>query len=119
MLTMLTWWYGRGWLWALHSIDRQFDNIGRYFAVGVLVRTWFAPWKQISSPSTFRNFFQSAVDNFISRLIGGIIRTTMLLIASVWGVIAILSGIILALIWPFLPMSVILLPVLYISGTSL
>lgn len=119
ILVMLGWWYGRGWLWVLKSIPANLSRISQIFAVNVLLKTWWAPWKQIYTPSNFRNFFQIAIDNSISRLIGGIVRTLMLFCAFVLAIFAILFGVVAALLWPLLPMSIVLLPVLAVGGDSL
>lgn len=116
---MLGWWYGQGWLWAIKQIDVRLQNIGNIFAVKVLIRTWFAPWKQITSPSSFHNFFQAATDNAISRVVGGIVRTTMLLLALIWALLIIVSGLIWIILWPLLPLGIIILPVLTISKVGL
>lgn len=119
IIVMLGWWYGRGWLWVLRSIGTNLSRISQIFAVKVLLKTWFAPWKQIYTPSNFRNFFQIAIDNSISRLIGGIVRTAMLLCALVLAILAVVFGVILAILWPLLPVSIVLLPVLALGGDSL
>lgn len=119
ILVMLGWWYGRGWAWAFKSIGAQLSVIGSVFAVRVLLKTWFAPWKQITSEATFRNFFQALIDNTISRIIGSFIRGTMLFFALLWALLALILGILFVLIWPLLPFSIILLPLLALSGVAL
>jgi hypothetical protein len=119
IVVMLGWWYGQGWLWAIQGIGRRLGHIGSVFAVRVLIRTWFSPWKQITSPSSFRNFFQAAVDNTISRVIGGFVRTIMLVIALLWAIFVIASGFVFIIVWPFLPFSVFILPLLMASGVTL
>jgi hypothetical protein len=119
ILVMLGWWYGQGWLWALGSIGRRLQHVGNVFAVKILLKTWFSPWKQISTPSTFRTFFQAMIDNTVSRFIGGIIRTFMLLAAAVWALFIIASGLVLIVLWPFLPAAVLALPLLTIGGVTL
>lgn len=119
IVVMLGWWYSQGWLWSIQGIGRRIKAIGSVFAVGVLIRTWFSPWKQITSPSSFQNFFQAAVDNTISRLIGGVVRTMMLLAALVWAIVTILIGVVFVIIWPLLPLSIFLLPILALGGVTL
>lgn len=116
---MLRWWYGQGWLWAGHLIERELENIGRVFAVKVLIRTWFAPWKQITSPATFNNFFQAAADNAVSRLIGWFVRTIMLILALLWALAVIVFGIVLLIIWPAIPLGIVIFPMLFANGVTL
>lgn len=119
ILLMLGWWYGQGWLWVLKGISNRLDDISRIFAVNILLKTWFSPWKQIYSPSTFLTFFRSLVDNAVSRVIGGIVRTSVLLCAGVLAVLTITVGLLLAIIWPLLPAAIVILPVLTVTGVTL
>ncbi len=116
---MLSWWYGRGWLWAMHQIGARLNHIGSVFAVRVLLRTWFAPWKQITSPSSFNNFFQAAADNLVSRVIGSWVRGTMLVLASLWAGWVIITGIALIILWPLVPLAVVILPLLTVNEVGL
>jgi hypothetical protein len=118
ILIMLGWWYGRGWLWVIHSIGTNLQRLGRIFAVNVLLKTWFSPWKQIYSPSTFRTFFISLIDNAVSRVIGSFVRGTMLFCAGILAVLVVLFGLMAALLWPLLPLAVIVLPILALTGTG-
>lgn len=119
MVIFLKWWYGQGWLWAGHVLLTQLGSIGRVFAVKVLLRTWFAPWKQITSPSTFNNFFQAAADNAVSRLIGGFVRTGILLLALIWSLLVLIFGALLLIIWPVIPLGIVILPLLATRGGAL
>lgn len=116
---MLGWWYGQGWLWVLKGIEHRLDDIARIFAVKMLMKTWFSPWKQIYSPSTFLTFFRSMVDNAISRIIGGIIRTLVLLYAFLLAVLTVGFGLFFVIIWPLLPVAVLVLPILTLRGITL
>lgn len=113
---MLGWWYSRGWLWILDLTIARLEAIGRIFAVKVLLRTWFAPWKQIQSASTFQNFFQVAVDNTISRVIGSIVRGSILFWTLVLATAVIFFGLFSLLVWAFIPLLTIILPVLTVVG---
>lgn len=116
ILVMLGWWYSRGWAWLLRDTQDHLARVGSTFAVRVLLRTWFAPWKQITSPTTFRNFFQSAIDNGISRLIGGIVRTGILFVALLFSITIIIFGICRLILWPFIPFGIVILPILGLFG---
>lgn len=119
IVILLGWWYGQGWLWVIRSIGTNLSRISRIFAVSVLLRTWFAPWKQIYSPSSFRYFFRNLVDNTVSRVIGGFVRGTMLLCALLLAVCVGVIGLIAVVLWPMLPLMVIVLPLLSVNGVTL
>lgn len=113
---MLGWWYSRGWAWLIKDTREHLSIIGSIFAVKVLLKTWFSPWKQISTPQTFRNFFQAAIDNLVSRLVGAIVRTAMLFTALLCTVGVLLFGFLRVLVWAFIPPSVLILPLMSILG---
>ena len=98
---MLGWWYGQGWAWAVRQIGVEIQKVGKIFAV-----------------STFQNFFQSLADNTVSRAIGFIIRFWILMAALVWTAVITVFGIVVAIIWPLLPLMVIILPILFFLGVG-
>ncbi len=116
---LLSWWYGPGWLWILKGAIRQTHNINAAFSVSILLRTLFAPWKQIQSVASFQNFLQTAVDNLISRLIGATVRSGMLLVAAMATLLTMAGGVLVFLAWPLIPLLVIALPIAAITGLGL
>lgn len=112
VILLLSWWYGRGWFWVAGSFARRLKNINEIFSVSILLKTIFSPWKQIQSPKTFQNFIQSSVDNLISRFIGAVVRLGMLFAAFVLSFVILLAGLISLVIWPLLPLSVVLVPII-------
>lgn len=115
---MLGWWYGRGWLWTLQLTRERLKTVGRVFAVKVLLKTWFSPWKQIYSPSTFANFFRNAADNAVSRCIGVVVRTGILFAALVLSIFIIVFGLISFVVWPVLPLLPIILPLVSLTEAT-
>jgi hypothetical protein len=118
IILMLSWWYGRGWLWIINVTNKRLQTIGRIFAVSVLIQTWFSPWKQIYREATFRNYLSIALDNAVSRSIGAVVRGTILLWALILSLGVIIIGIGSFIIWPFLPLMIIILPILAITGVT-
>ncbi|MEK7510547.1 MAG: hypothetical protein AAB567_03295 [Patescibacteria group bacterium] len=90
-----------------------------YFSVFVLLRTLLSPWKGIqwqrARAFTFGNFFETIVSNLIARILGGIVRTILIIVGL--GLELLLAGaaIISLLFWIFLP-GIILLTLLYGIG---
>jgi hypothetical protein len=113
---MLGWWYSRGWLWILQRTAERLQTIGRVFAVKILIQTLFSPWKRIHTEATFRNFLRIVLDNAISRIVGSVVRGAILFWAFILATLVVIFGIISLIVWPFLPLMVIILPILTISG---
>lgn len=109
---LFSWWYGRGWLWTIRSSRSRLRAINEIFSVSILIRTLFSPWKQIESKKTFQNFIQSTVDNFISRLIGAVLRFFMLLTALILTLLVLVFGLLAVIIWPLIPLFIVVLPIL-------
>lgn len=109
---LLTWWYGRGWFWVADRVNKKLIAINEIFSVGILLKTLFAPWKQIQSPTSFRNFLQSSLDNFISRFIGATVRIGMLIGAFFSFTAVILGGLLAIILWPIIPLLIVILPII-------
>lgn len=114
VISILSWWYTKGWSYALDRIGVELNKINDFFAVGVLLKTMFAPWKQLSSVATFQTFFQVMIDNAVSRTIGFIIRFSVLLFAAVWAAFITIIGLVLLVLWGFIPLAVFILPILFL-----
>lgn len=108
IIYLLSWWYGQGWLQAFAQIKHRIDFIFDELSLKVLLRTLFEPWKQITSyaPSdaTFGDKFRIWFDNLFARLIGFVIRTIMIGLAMLSAFIIFIIGILIAAVWPFIPL---------------
>ena len=118
-LLFFRWWYTAGWLNAFERIGERIKKIYQDFSLAILFRTLFEPWKQITSyaPTTssldlnFRVWF----DNFFARIIGFVIRLSVIFFALVIISFVAVAGLIMALFWPLVPFLFILLVVLGVS----
>jgi hypothetical protein len=102
---MLRWWYITGWAQAAHRIVSWTRAVEHMFSMSLLLKTLFAPWKRITSPKgrSLDAQMRAAVDNMLSRCIGFVIRLFVIMAALVGMVGALISGVAMAVIWPFLP----------------
>lgn len=111
-LSMFGWWYSTGWWWVISNAKTRLINVQRMFSVSILLRTLFAPWKQIvGMPNRNQSLdakFRMKLDNLISRLVGFVVRTLTLLAALVSFVFVLMIEIIFILLWPLLPLSIII-----------
>lgn len=116
---LLSWWYSAGWVQRFEIISQRFASTLDYFSPGLLVSTWFAPFRQISAGSVQGSFevkWRAFVDRLISRAIGGLIRTVLLVAAGVMLVFHSVIAVVELLLWAVLPIIPFVGFVLMLSG---
>ena len=113
-LSLLQWWYGAGWASALDQAESRLKKAYRLFAVPLLLETLFAPWRRIiTAPGAgLGAHIRAAVDNAISRIIGFIVRISVLFAALLVLVMTAIWSMIELAVWPLVPIAVLLLPIL-------
>lgn len=107
LVSLLSWWYSGGVRRMLSQVRVRFAGLLDYFSIDLLIRTLFAPFRQISAGSVngpiglqIRAFF----DQLISRVIGSVVRTIVILVGCI---AIILQGIVSAiyiLLWLAMPL---------------
>lgn len=103
---LVRWWYIQGWLEQLTEIRTGFVRLADRFSIGILLRTLFAPFRQISANESAHNnggVLNVLADKLISRLVGGFLRTIMVLVGSMALFLSGLIGLVRLAIWPLLP----------------
>lgn len=108
-LEMLWWWYGRGWRLMLSQAVRRVSTLGQAFSVGILLRTLFLPWRRIISyPGAGLDAkLRALVDNLLSRCVGFVVRSFVLVAVAVLAVVATVIGLVQIIIWPLIPLATI------------
>jgi hypothetical protein len=109
----VSWWYGKGLVLFFNKIIRAIKSIWYKLSVPSLAKTLFSPWKRITSEygKSAAEISRALVDNTVSRLIGFIIRTVVILVAIIGIVLILIIGIIILIIWPLAPLLIILIPI--------
>jgi hypothetical protein len=114
----MRWWYGAGWRWAVQrAIVQRLQWCNETFSMGGLVRTLFAPFKQTySKPGGSIDIrIHAFFDNVISRCVGIVARSFILLAGSVACLFVLVTGIVFVILWPLapgaIPLSIALLAV--------
>lgn len=101
-----SWWYGAGWIAQFVRLRERLASSYDYFSIGLLARTLFSPFRQISAGKVNGPIgikLRAFADRLISRVIGSIVRTVLIIIGIVWlAAQAIIGGIVL-LVWAFIP----------------
>lgn len=106
LFEFFVWWYGPGWLDAWKNCFTWVKNVEQAFSVDVLLKTLFSPWKRIiSSPGrSIDEKFRGLIDNLISRTVGFMVRLMVLVIALVMIAVMAVAGLVLAILWPVMPL---------------
>lgn len=118
---MLSWWYTDGWqrrvLWAKNKLISSYD----YFSIDLLARTLFSPWRQISAGKVQGPIgvqLRAWLDNLISRIIGGIVRTIMMVIGVITILITAVVCVIAIVVWALIPFAILITIILAIAGVA-
>lgn len=101
------WWYGAGWKAAVRRVQSRLVGVLDYFSIDLLLRTLFSPFRQISAgavdgplPVKLRAFF----DKLLSRIIGAIVRTIVMIIGLVAIAIGLVLGLCVIVGWALVPL---------------
>lgn len=113
-MALFSWWYGRGWRDVARGTRTMVTGVSQMFSVPILIRTLFAPWKRIVTypGASLEAKLQAFGDNLVSRAVGFVVRLLVLLTACVVSVITLALGGIVTLVWPFIPLGVIVFVIL-------
>lgn len=113
IISLFSWWYWQGWLLRINNIIGYSARLAETFSLGILVKTLFKPWKQMTDigpkQTGLNGLSKSLVDGFISRLVGFFIRSFVLTAGILYIFLATIFNIALAIIWPTIPLVPILL----------
>jgi len=107
LVGILSWWYGKGWLGRVDMMKRRFTVLVDLFSVSLLLRTLFAPFRQISAGSTgvsLKEKIQAFFDRLISRCVGFTVRSFMILFGLVAMLAQLVFGFVVLLAWLIIPM---------------
>src|SRR3972149_5977553 len=109
LFDLLGWWYKHGWLEAWRKVSEVALSVLAMFAVPVLLRTLFSPWKQIISlpGRSIDEKFRASLDNLISRLIGFLVRLGALMVAALTTLVAGAVALAVAVCWPAIPLLIV------------
>ena len=103
--SLLSWWYVEGWREQLTRIKWAFIRMADRFSIGLLIKTLFAPFRQISADEQDRgnNLATVITDKLVSRLIGCFMRTIMIIVGTITLILLAIVSAIRMLMWPLLP----------------
>jgi len=113
---MLGWWYSRGWIWIAQQVYVvELKRIFEFFSVSDLLKTLFSPFRQDYIDTTKAPIgikLQVFGSNLISRMLGAMIRITLISAGLISAVLFIIAGFLFVIAWPFIPIMPILAVIL-------
>ena len=115
---MLGWWYLEGWRGFGHGLIEKIRGVLSFFSLGALVRTLFAPFRQISA-NEGGAALQVFLDRLISRLVGAVVRIFLMVIGIIVFVVEAILSLVLMIIWPLVPVLPAACIVLAVMGVNL
>jgi len=115
---LVTWWYGRGWMGVWKYTLETTSNVSRAFSITLLMRTLFAPWRQIVTypGASLDAKVHATIDNTVSRLVGFAVRVIVLIAALATVGITTAVGFIAGILWPLMPLAAVALIIKGIVG---
>lgn len=122
-VSFLQWWYSRGWGIFLQGFRERMRNLADFFSIGLLLRTLFQPFRQISANETgetggLEGALVAFFDKLLSRFIGFLVRTGLIVMGVVAILLQFVIGVALVIIWPIIPFLPIAGIVVSITGVS-
>ena len=118
IISLLSWWYSEGWLEQISLTKRSFIKLADKFSIGMLLRTLFAPFRQISvgeQAGKTASLASVIADKLISRLVGSVMRLVMVLVGTLALIIYAIISVLRLAGWPLLPLAPVLGLILMVS----
>ena len=113
---MLGCWYSRGWIWIAQQVYVvELKRIFEFFSVSDLLKTLFSPFRQDYIDTTKAPIgikLQVFGSNLISRMLGAMIRITLISAGLISATLFIIAGFLFVIAWPFIPIMPILAVIL-------
>lgn len=105
--SLLHWWYADGWRQRMRIVADRLDSMIDYFSFGLLLKTLFSPYRQISAGKVdgpLEVKMRALVDKLFSRVIGAVIRLIILVIGGVIVGLQVLLSVIILIGWALVPL---------------
>ena len=118
IISLLSWWYSEGWLEQISLTKRSFIKLADKFSIGMLLKTLFAPFRQISvgeQAGKTASLTSVIADKLISRLVGSVMRLVMVFVGTLALIIYAIISVLRLAGWPLLPLAPVLGLILMVS----
>ena len=95
---LLQWWYVGGWRIFASGLRNRLRNTADLFSIGILFKTLFAPFRQISAVGDGASRWQAFLDRLFSRMVGGVVRLLIIQAGIITLVFQAIVGVLLVII---------------------
>lgn len=112
VFAFISWWYSDGWKSFARRLGEFLRNTLDFFSMGLLLKTLFAPFRQISAGTP------KLVDRLISRFVGFFTRLFLLIMGSLAVLVEAVVIFTLLVLWPLLPLLPFVALVLMFMGVK-
>lgn len=122
LVGLFHWWYGNGLRDRFRTTGQRVRSIAEYFSIGQLLKTLFAPFRQISAGKASGSVgaqLRGIVDSLISRIIGGVVRFGTIVVGLIIIMFVTVYESILLVCWPLVPVFIFASAVLAAIGWTL
>ncbi len=107
------WHYIEGFRDLSHNWKSFIFFILHFFSLGLLVRTWFAPFRRLNEAYKrefdAEVFFETLVANTLMRMVGFVLRTVVILIGLFVLLLTVVFGPVAFVLWALAPLVVLFL----------
>jgi len=107
VINLLRWWYTDGWRKRTRLIANRLDGTIDYFSIDLLLKTLFAPFRQISAGRVDGPLgvkMRALIDKLFSRIIGAFIRFIILVIGGIVIGLQAVLGVMILIGWGLVPL---------------
>jgi hypothetical protein len=119
LVGLLSWWYGDGFFARVQAIKVRLVGFLDFFSILILLKTLFAPYKQISAGGNFdksETWLQIIVDKLISRVVGFFARIFLIIAGIIVIIFQIIFSAVVIIFWLILPLIPVAGLIMYVIG---
>lgn len=108
IFSLFSWWYTTGWLTLVQKCGGRLQSTLKFFSVGQLLGSLFAPFRQISAgrvQGPLAVQFRAWGDRVFSRVIGAVVRLMIIVLGLLVVLALTLVCVACIAVWPLLPLA--------------
>jgi hypothetical protein len=119
LVGIMSWWYNKGLTTRISIVVSRVKTTANLFSVKLLIHTLFSPYKQISAEvvdGSLRDKFRAFFDKLLSRIIGDVVRSFMIIAGLIIMAIQSIFGVVILVIWLIIPFVPVIGLILFVIG---